>query len=45
MTEKQIAYMSRETLKGLAYLHNMQKMHRDIKVSPACIYNLPNCEF
>ncbi|XP_022193454.2 mitogen-activated protein kinase kinase kinase kinase 5 isoform X2 [Nilaparvata lugens] len=31
LTEVQIAYMSKETLHGLAYLHSMGKMHRDIK--------------
>ncbi|CAH0546153.1 unnamed protein product [Brassicogethes aeneus] len=31
LTEIQITYMSRETLLGLSYLHNMGKMHRDIK--------------
>lgn len=33
LTEKQIAFMCRETLQGLAYLHSMHppRMHRDIK--------------
>ena len=31
LLELQIAYMSRETLLGLSYLHSMGKMHRDIK--------------
>ncbi|KTF92105.1 hypothetical protein cypCar_00008366 [Cyprinus carpio] len=32
LTESQIAYVTRETLQGLFYLHNKGKMHRDIKV-------------
>ncbi|XP_073994989.1 MAP4K3-like protein hppy isoform X3 [Rhodnius prolixus] len=31
LSELQIAYMCKETLHGLAYLHSMGKMHRDIK--------------
>jgi serine/threonine protein kinase len=38
LTELQIAYMCKETLHGLAYLHSMGKMHRDIKVSYSTHY-------
>lgn len=31
LSEIQITFMCRETLTGLAYLHSMGKMHRDIK--------------
>lgn len=31
LSELQIAYVSRETLQGLYYLHSKGKMHRDIK--------------
>ncbi|XP_056281790.1 mitogen-activated protein kinase kinase kinase kinase 5 isoform X2 [Pseudoliparis swirei] len=31
LSELQIAYVSRETIQGLGYLHTMGKMHRDIK--------------
>jgi serine/threonine protein kinase len=31
MTEAQIAYVARETLKALAYVHSLHRIHRDIK--------------
>jgi len=33
LMEIQIAYVCKETLRGLAYLHALGKMHRDVKVS------------
>jgi len=32
LKEHQIAFVLRETLHGLQYLHNRSKMHRDVKV-------------
>ncbi|XP_071832271.1 mitogen-activated protein kinase kinase kinase kinase 5-like isoform X3 [Apostichopus japonicus] len=31
LTEPQIAYVCKETLTGLSYMHSLKKMHRDIK--------------
>lgn len=31
MTEPQVAYCCRETLKSLAYIHSLHRIHRDIK--------------
>ena len=33
LTEHQIAFICKETLRGLKYLHSRGKMHRDIKVN------------
>uniref|UniRef100_A0A8B9K4Z3 Mitogen-activated protein kinase kinase kinase kinase n=1 Tax=Astyanax mexicanus TaxID=7994 RepID=A0A8B9K4Z3_ASTMX len=38
LMESQIAYVCRETLQGLYYLHSKGKMHRDIKVKSALIF-------
>ena len=40
LKERQISFISRETLKGLEYLHISHKMHRDIKVVHACMHAL-----
>ena len=37
LTELQIAYVCQQTLTGLAYMHTLGKMHRDIKVSMVVI--------
>ena len=33
LSEEQIAFVCRESLQGLAYLHSLAKVHRDIKCS------------
>ena len=38
LTEPQIAFVCRETLQGLCYLHRRGKMHRDIKVLSFLFY-------
>ncbi|KAL7992810.1 hypothetical protein Chor_017066, partial [Crotalus horridus] len=39
LSELQIAYVCRETLQGLAYLHMKGKMHRDIKTTSRNVFN------
>uniref|UniRef100_A0A672ZVR0 Mitogen-activated protein kinase kinase kinase kinase n=1 Tax=Sphaeramia orbicularis TaxID=375764 RepID=A0A672ZVR0_9TELE len=41
LSELQIAYVSRETLQGLGYLHTKGKMHRDIKVPQLFVFFHP----
>lgn len=42
LNETQIAFVCKETLRGLEYLHSRGKMHRDIKVSYFMIFFIPS---
>ena len=44
LNELQIAYVCRETLQGLAYLHEKNKMHRDIKGANILLTEVSLCE-
>jgi len=42
LKENQIAFVLRETLHGLQYLHDRGKMHRDVKVQYSLHWLMPD---